>query len=281
MTVRGPSPSPLPNRSGPQFLGTVVPKFWGPTLPKFWGPPFISKEEEVTAQKTTTTGESSSSFLTPSHQTQDPQPPDRVESLGPVAGTSHPASASTHVEAEAPPPVPGLPAELAVHQTLLIAIIARFAAFFGKPLDQARPTLIGLWGEFRAEAKARGFTFDVRWLGEALDETEKAKAGRKIKGSPWVYFRGILAKYARQGGPMRDGPTEHQARATLAELAARGWTIVLKPDGTVCRGKIGGDACAWEDLPESLRRRFKEQEGPIRDWLKARETASQSWNPRC
>ncbi len=268
-----PERSPIPGDRGPQILGTDAPQILGTAL--------YSKEEEVTAQKTTTTGESSSSFLTPSNQTQDPGPPDRAESLRPVAGASHPADASTHVEAEAPPPVPGLPAELAVHQTLLIAIIARFAAFFGKPLDQARPTLIGLWGEFRAEAKARGFTFDVRWLGEALDETEKAKAGRKIKGSPWVYFRGILAKYARQGGPMRDGPTEHQARATLAELAARGWTIVLKPDGTVGRGKIGGDACAWEDLPESLRRRFKEQEGPIRDWLKARETASQSWNPRC
>jgi hypothetical protein len=171
--------------------------------------------------------------------------------------------------------------ELAVHQALLIAILARFAAGFGKPLDQARPILIGLWGEFRTKAKARGFTFDVRWLGEALDETEKAKAGRKIKGSPWVYFRGILDKYAQQGGPVRDSPTEHQARATLEELAARGWMIVLKSDGTAARGKIRADACVWEELPESLRRRIKEQEGPIRAWLKARATASQSWNPRC
>ena len=149
----------------------------------------------------------------------------------------HPADTSTHVEAEAPPPVPELPVELAVHQALLIAILARFAACFGKPLDQARPILIGLWGEFRTKAKARGFTFEVRWLGEALDETEKAKAGRKIKGSPWVYFRGILEKYAQQGGPVRDGPTEHQARATLEELAGLGWTIVLKSDGTAGTGK--------------------------------------------
>jgi hypothetical protein len=158
--------------------------------------------------------------------------------------------------------------ELAVHQALLIAILARFAACFGKPLDQARPILIGLWGEFRTKAKARGFTFDVRWLGEALNETEKAKAGRKIKGSPWVYFRGILDKYAQQGGPVRDGPTEHQARATLEELASRGWTIVLKSDGAATRGRIRPDACAWEELPESLRRRIKEQEGLIRAWLK-------------
>jgi hypothetical protein len=241
----------------------------------------LYKEEEVTAQETTTTGASSSSLFTPSNQTRDPRPPDRAESLGPVIGESHPADASTHVEAEATPPVPELPAELAVHRALLIAILARFAAFFGKPSDQARPILIGLWGEFRAKAKARGFAFDVRWLGEALDETEKAKAGRKIKGSAWVYFRGILEKYAQQGGPARDGPTEHQARATLEELACRGWTIVLKPDGTATRVKVRAEACGWEDLPESLRRRIKEQEGPIRAWLEARETASRSWNPRC
>ncbi len=183
-----------------------VPNFWGPWspisgerwLPKFWGPPISSKEEEVTAQKTTTTGESSSSFLTPSHQTQDPEPPDRAESLGPVASESHSGRhASTHVEAEAPPPVPELPAELAVHQALLIAIMARFAASFGKPLDQARTILIGLWGEFRTKAKARGFTFDVRWIGEALDETEKAKAGRKIKASPV----GVLPGDPRQVRP--------------------------------------------------------------------------------
>jgi hypothetical protein len=267
-----PDRSPIPGHRGPQFLGTDAPQILGTAL--------YSKEEEVTAQKTTTTGESSS-FLTPSNQTQDPEPPDRAESLGAVSSESHPADASTHVEAEAPPSVPELPVELAVHQALLIAILARFAACFGKPLDQARPILIGLWGEFRTKAKARGFTFDVRWLGEALDETEKAKAGRKIKGSPWVYFRGILDKYAQQGGPVRDSPTEHQARATLEELAARGWMIVLKSDGTAARGKIRADACVWEELPESLRRRIKEQEGPIRAWLKARATASQSWNPRC
>ena len=268
-----PDRSPIPGHRGPQFLGTDAPQILGTAL--------YSKEEEVTAQKTTTTGESSSSFLTPSNQTQDQGPPDRAESLGSVAGESHPADASTHVEAEAPPSVPELPAELAVHQALLTAILARFAAGFGKPLDQARPILIGLWGEFRAKAKARGFAFDVGWLGEALDETEKAKAGRKIKGSAWVYFRGILEKYARQGGPVRDGPTEHQARATLEELACRGWTIVLKSDGTAARGKIRADACRWEELPEPLRRRIKEQEGPIRGWLEASGTASRSWNPRC
>ncbi len=80
---------------------------------------------------------------------------------------------------------------------------------------------------------------------------------------------------------MRDGPTEHQARATLEELASRGWTIVLKSDGTAAKGKIRADACAWEDLPESLRRRIKEQEGPIRAWLQARQRESQSYNPRC
>ena len=268
-----PDRSPIPGDRGPQNLGTDAPQILGTAL--------YSKEEEVTAQKTTTTGESSSSFFTPSNQAQDPEPPDRAESLGPVAGESHPADASTHVEAEAPPSVPELPAELAVDQALLIAIMARFAAWFGKPLDQAGPILIGLWGEFRTKAKALGFAFDVRWLGEALDETEKAKAGRKIKGSAWVYFRGILDKYAQQGGPVRDGPTEHQARATLEELASRGWTIVLKSDGTAARVKLRADACVWEELPESLRRRIKEQEGPIRAWLEARETASRSWNPRC
>ena len=268
-----PDRSPISGDRGPQILGTDAPQILGTAL--------YSKEEEVTAQKTTTTAESSSSFLAPSHQTQDPERPDRAELLGPVASEPSPADASTHVEAEAPAPVPELPVELAVHQALLIAILARFAALFGKPLDQARPILIGLWGEFRTKAKARGFTFEVRWLGEALDETEKAKAGRKIKGSAWVYFRGILEKYAQQGGPVRDSPTEHQARATLDELASRGWTIMLKSDGTAARGKIRADACVWEDLPESLRRRIKEQEGPIRTCLRARQRESQSYNPRC
>jgi hypothetical protein len=268
-----PDRPPNPGDRGPQILGTEGPQILGTVL--------YSKEEGVTAQKTTTTGESSSSFLTPSNQTQDPEQPDRTESLGPVASEPSLADTSIHVEAGAPPSVPELPAELAVHQALLIAIIARFAAGFGKPIDQARTILIGLWGEFRTKAKGRGFAFDVHWLGEALDETEKAKASRKIKESPWVYFRGVLEKYAEQGGPLRGDPTEHQARATLEELASRGWTIVLKSDGTAARGKIRAEACRWEDLPESLRRRIKEQEGPIRALLKARQRASRSWNARC
>ena len=268
-----PDRSPISGHQAPQFLGTDAPQILGTAL--------CSKEEEVTAQKTTTTGEASSLFLTPSNQTQDPERPDRAASLGPVASEPTPIDTSTHVEAEAPPLVPELPVELAVHQALLIAIIARFAALFGKPLDQARAILIGQWGEFRTKAQSRGFTFDVRWLGEALDETEKAKAGRKIKSTPWVYFRGILEKYAHQGGPVRDGPTEHQARATLEELASLGWTIMVKSDGTAAWGKLGAEACPLEELPESLSRRIKEQKEAINGLLQARQRESQSYNPRC
>jgi hypothetical protein len=267
-----PDRSPISGDRGPQILGNDGPQILGTAL--------SMREEEVTAQKTTTTGGSSSFFRT-SHQTQDPERSDRAAPLGPVASEPSPVDTSPRVEAEAPPPVPELPVELAVHQALLIALIARFAAGFGKTIDQARTMLIGLWGEFRIKAKSRGFTFEVGWLGEALDETEKAQAGRKIKGNPWVYFRGILEKYAQQGGPVRDGPTEHQARATLEELSARGWTIVIKSDGTAAKGKIRADACRWEELPESLRRRIKEQEGPIRTCLQARQRESQSYNPRC
>src|SRR5262249_27719720 len=53
---------------------------------------------ENTKKTTTTQAESSSSFFTPSHQTQNPEGPDRAESLGPVASKPNPACASTHVE---------------------------------------------------------------------------------------------------------------------------------------------------------------------------------------
>jgi hypothetical protein len=264
----------------PAILRGNAPQFCGGNQ----GPPYSERArglEEYTEKTTTTRAGESLSFFDPSLQNQEPERPSTTEPLGPVSTDQTSAEPCTHVEAKAPPSVPELPVELAVHQTLLMAIITRFAAGFGKPLDQARTLLIGLWGEFRTRAESRGFTFEVRWLGEALDETEKAKAGRKIKESPWVYFRGVLAKYAEQGGPLREDPTEHQARATLEELASQGWTIVLKCDGTAARGKIREDPCPWEDLPESLRRRLKEQEGPIRALLKARETGSQSWNARC
>ena len=136
--------------------------------------------------------------------------------------------------------------------------------------------LIGLWGEFRTKAKGRGFTFDVAWIGEALDETEKAQAGRKIKGSAWVYFRGILDEYAQQGGPVRDGPTEPQARATFGGAGVPGLDDRARVRRDRGQGKAPGRCVCWEDLPESLRRRIKEQAGPIRGWLESRETASQS-----
>ena len=160
-------------------------------------------------------------------------------------------------------------------------IIARLASFFGKTVAEARAAFVSLFGEFRAMAKAKGLRFKPEWIGEALDETEKAQVARKIKTGPWVYFRGVLKKYAHQGGPVCDGPTEYQARATLDELAARGWTIELRPDGTAVTNQIQADACPWGELPEPLRKRIKAQQEPINALLRARQTQSQSYNPRC
>jgi hypothetical protein len=264
----------------PAVLRGDAPQFCGGTD----APPYLNRARDGsqtdTEETTTTRAGESSSFFDPSTQNQEPERPSTPEPLGPVPSDPIPAVACTHVEAEDPPAVPELPTELAVNQVLLVAIIAQVAKFFGKTIEQARAAVVTLFGEFRATARIRGFRFELKWFEDALSETERAKAAGRIKTTPWVYFRGILDKYARQGGPVRDGPTCHQAQQTLDELASYGQTIVIKPDGSVAHGRTRADACPWEELPESLRRKVKEQKDPILAIIRARTSSPPTENAR-
>jgi hypothetical protein len=127
-------------------------------------------------EKTTTTRAESSSFLTPSHQTQDPELLDRTELTGPVASPPVPAAyASTHVPGEDPAAV----AE-AVRQA---------EALFGP-------------GMLKLVCQAI-LTFTLAWVLAALYVARKRfNPGKSRKAvEDWGYVWRTLENFQKQGGP--------------------------------------------------------------------------------
>jgi hypothetical protein len=159
-------------------------------------------------------------------------------------------------------------AEPAVDQALLTALIARFVEAFEKTADQARAAVLGCYRDSLAKAKEHGFRFELAWLDSALDDT--AKAGAKIKKTAWVYFLGILDKYANQGGPdtspsRASATSPHEARQTLDWLRSLGCDIV--PDEkspTRVSTKPDYRSEEWQRLPQTLKRKLEEHKAAIR-----------------